>query len=313
MSHRKPIVAPPESYRVAELRKAGVPRNRMYAKDIRRFGHGLVLHPDSTLDTARYEDFCRAIGQTLGPEYFVSRRSAAILFGIPCPEPPGRRVEVGSFSPLRAPRRSQVLGHRVRSGVLEWSETAGLVLPSPADVWCQLAAVLSLRKLVVAGDHLLTGKLLVGSGGRRQPPLTTVEQLQRAVDRHRGSNGSPLRVRAVSLLRRPVDSPAESELRLVIIEAGFPEPVVNCPVPVDGRVLHADLGYPELKIAIEYEGAYHFGSPAQGRRDARRRERMYEAGWQVLRVMVEDLHDPREFLRRLAKAIREAVAKGVRR
>lgn len=92
----------------------------------------------------------------------------------------------------------------------------------------------------------------------RPEPLVTREELTVAVERHSGAAGVKHCREALPQLRSPVDSPPETMLRLAIISRGLPEPRVNCPVPVRGGVLHADLGYPDLKIAIEYEGAYHF-------------------------------------------------------
>ena len=188
-------------------------------------------------------------------------------------------------------------------------EKRGLQLPSAADIWCQLAAVLELDDLVVAGDSIITGKLKISSGGRRGRPRASPESLALVIERHRGSTGTGKRDTALALLRSPVDSPQETRLRLLIRASEFPEPVTGCPVPVVGRVLHADLGYPDLKIAIEYQGAYHFGDPVrQGRWDNRRVELMREARWRVLLVTAYDLAHPWEFLRRLENAIAEAAA-----
>jgi len=96
----------------------------------------------------------------------------------------------------------------------------------------------------------------------------------------------------------------ESRLRLLILAAGFSEPETSCPVPVAGEILHADLGYRELKIAIEYEGSYHFeGGAEQARRDIARHEAMRAAGWNVLLVTALDMRDPRNFLSRLVAAL----------
>ncbi len=111
------------------------------------------------------------------------------------------------------------------------------------------------------------------------------------------------------LLRFPVDSPPETLLRLEIVKRGFDEPVVDCPIPVAGRTLHADLGYPELKIAIEYEGAYHFDDgPEQARWDAERWEDMRDAGWRVLRVQASTMRDLRRFFERLRNAITDQLS-----
>lgn len=282
----------------------------MRANDLRRVARGVLLHPDSPLDPEDERDRCIAIGRTLKTGHFISRRSAALLYEIPAPTPPRGRVEVGSFWPVQPPRTSFVTGHRVKSDVLELKVIDGVQVPSPADVWCQLAAVSTLTQLVQAGDFTLSGKRILNGGGRRTPALASTDSLSAAVDRHARTIGSKIREQALPLLRYPVDSPPESAIRLTVSAAGFPEPRVNCPVPIPGRVLFADLGYPDLKIAIEYEGEYHFRSTRQIRRDERRREQMEAAGWKVLRVMTEDLQDPTDFLRRLKAAIVEVVKKG---
>lgn len=283
--------------------------DRLRARDVLRPRRGTVVLEGYRPHHDPYVAKCLEIGATLAPGHFISRRSAAILHGLPCPEPPEGLVEVGSVWPRRAPRRADIAGHRVRAGTISMCEKRGLMLPSAADVWCQLAAVLELDDLVVAGDSLITGKLKISSGGRRRRPRASPENLALAIERHRGSTGTGKRDIARALLRAPVDSPQETRLRLLIRASGFTEPVVGCPVPVIGRVLHADLGYPDLKIAIEYQGAYHFGDQVeQGRWDTRRMELMRESGWRVLLVTAYDLAHPREFLRRLASAIAAASA-----
>lgn len=306
MSIRRTIHAPPQAYRTAELIQAGVHPKRLGAKDIRRVGRGLLLHPDFTFDDFSYRDRCIAIGMTLKQEFFLSRRSAAVLHGIPCSPHPQGLVDVASFSPQRAPRHRRIAGHRVKSGVLQWTERAGLTIPSAGDVWCQLGAITTLPELVAAGDFLTSGERIPGSGGARTTPLCPIEDLRRAHDRHRTTLGAPLRTRALRLIRAPVDSPPESHLRVALINAGFSEPTVNCPVPTARRIFHADLGYPELRIAIEYEGRYHFTSAEQARFDVQRRRSMIEAGWTVLQALDSDVDDPRSFFTTLARAIQTA-------
>lgn len=302
------IAAAPQAYRASELITAGTTRRRLRAGDVRRAAHGIVLHPHCTLDLNDYRDRCLAIGQSLQQEFFLSHRSAALLYRIPAPWPPAQQVEVASFAPLRAPRRREVLGHRVRSGALEWGSAHGLILPSPADVWCQLSAVLNLQRLVAAGDFLVSGALILGSAGRREPPLAPIESLRAAHERHRGTKGSRLRELALPMLRASVDSPQESLLRLEIVRAHFDEPVVNCPIAVEGRTLHADLGYPSLKIAIDYEGAHHFDDPRQVRLDEERRKLLHAAGWVWIRVTAQTMRGLRGFFAELTAAIARADA-----
>ena len=100
-------------------------------------------------------------------------------------------------------------------------------------------------------------------------------------------------------LRRFLASPKESWLRLWLIDSGFREPVVHPAVysRLDDCVLHPDLGYPELRIAIEYEGDHHRISPAQYAQDIRRSELFEAEGWMLLRVAKQT--DMASFAKRL--------------
>lgn len=309
MTHRSPLpeTLVPGAYRVGELRRAGLSRSRVDALDMPRAAHGIVAFRDRPAGGAR-EAFlrrCAHVRPALAAGQFFSRRTAAEVLGLPVPRPPGGLLEVGSIHPLRAPRRPEILGHRVQPGRLIAGVCRGLPVPSPEDTWCMLAAVLDPTALVIAGDALLTPQLhRSGDGRRRKPPRATLDSLREAIQRHRGTAGSGLRAATVGRLRWPVDSPAETRMRLSIVEAGIPEPRVACPVFVPGHVLHADLGYPDLRIAIEHDGIYHFrGGEEQARFDVERWELMQDAGWIVLRTTARDLRNPRAFIARLIRAI----------
>lgn len=305
-----PETAREPSYRVGELREMGAGRKRLHARDMNRVAHGVVLNPAVCLDLTDVHDRCLAFSPALQEHHFYSRRTSAQLWGMPVSGVPGDLLEVGSPHPSRAPRREGVSAHRIRPGTVETTQLRGVRLAAPEDTWCLLAAVVGLDELIIAGDYVLSGARVVGGAGRRVPALCTPESLAAAVHRHRGTQGGPLRSVALGLLRSPVDSPAETRLRLLIVRSGFVEPMVNCPVRVAGRTLYADLGYPHWRIAIEFEGRYHFvGGEEQARRDVERHECMKSAGWEVLRVTARDLRDPRGFLGRLATAIAAAVSR----
>jgi len=120
------------------------------------------------------------------------------------------------------------------------------------------------------------------------------------MDRH----GTPAARQAIGLLRTGVDSRPESLLRLLLVRGGLPEPVVSPPVPVGrGIVLHPDLGYPALRIGIEYEGEHHRTDPAQWATDLERRELFGDVGWRSVSVTKTQLfgrpHHVVERVRRL--------------
>lgn len=285
----------------AQLMNLGVRRWRLYAGDTTRPLRGVVAAPG--VDPASFESRVAAARVIMRDGSFFSRRTAAQLLDLPTFRS-GSQLDVGSVRPNKPPSRPELRGHQIRAGVLREEVAGPLWLPHPADVWGLLAGVSALPELVMLGDHLISGRV------RHAPPLCRIEELEDTVRRFHNSVGITRLRSALPLLRTGVESPAESLLRLKIIEAGFEEPQTCCPVEVAAGTRYADLGYPELKIAIEFDGAYHFaGGAAQARFDNERIEAMIDAGWRVLRVTAIDLRDPRRFLQRLANAIASATAR----
>jgi hypothetical protein len=98
------------------------------------------------------------------------------------------------------------------------------------------------------------------------------------------------------------ESPRESVLRLVVVDAGFPTPTVQHVVADAGGVpvWRLDLAWPQLKIALEYDGyeAHH----GRAERDAAREDDLLRRGWIVVRARSGDLRDPRRLLDALADA-----------
>lgn len=98
------------------------------------------------------------------------------------------------------------------------------------------------------------------------------------------------------------DSPPESSLLLVVVEAGLPIPEVQYPVhTIDGRLLYVlDLAWESWRIALEYDGYdAHEGRAAY---DAERDRRLAGRGWQVVRATAQDLRDPSRVLGELKRA-----------
>ena len=122
--------------------------------------------------------------------------------------------------------------------------------------------------LVVLGDSLVKAN------------RTTVSALVEAVKTWRGWGSRPA-LRAVGYVRKGVDSPMETRLRMLMVLAGLPEPVVNH-IQYDamgGWARRFDLSYPDLLLVIEYDGRQHAleriadAMRARGSRDVPRRFR----------------------------------------
>lgn len=100
------------------------------------------------------------------------------------------------------------------------------------------------------------------------------------------------------------DSPPESWLKLLVMEAGFPQPVDQFEV-IDA--LHCvryvlDLCWPELRIALEYDG--YESHEYRKDRDARRDRDLQRRGWITIRATAEDFREPSELLAKLDEAFR---------
>ena len=97
-------------------------------------------------------------------------------------------------------------------------------------------------------------------------------------------------------------SPAESWLRLTLIELGFPWPEVNWPLrsPWGETIWILDLAWPHLRVAVEYQGyAVH---AERGDEDAARFTDLERRGWIVVVAQARDLRDHHDLELRLRDA-----------
>ena len=88
------------------------------------------------------------------------------------------------------------------------------------------------------------------------------------------------------------ESVRESLLRLLVLEAGFPRPTLQDTVrDRHGRfVARVDLAWPDLRLALEYDGGHH-DHPAQVVLDRQRLNALQTCGWTVLVVDRHQLLD----------------------
>ena len=195
----------------------------------------------------------------------------------------------------RDPHRTvpRVRGLRVHE-VLELEVTTlnGLRLTPPARTFLDVAPYCDLTELVTAGDSLV----------RRTSadPTHFVETAAAAV----GVRGVRLAREAAALVRHGVDSPMESRLRLLLVLAGLPEPLIGHVIydSDGGWLARPDLSYPDIKLAIEYDGQHHLVDIRQWRRDIRRRENLEHEGWRVRVITAHDLlHTPAAVLARITQ------------
>jgi very-short-patch-repair endonuclease len=107
------------------------------------------------------------------------------------------------------------------------------------------------------------------------------------------------------------ESPQETRLRLLLVDSGLPRPVTQIPVTNDyGRVVRRiDMGYPELKVGVEYDGERHFTNPDDYAKDIERLEFLAAKGWNIVRVSSIQLrYDRTQIVSRVRGALARAGA-----
>jgi hypothetical protein len=168
---------------------------------------------------------------------------------------------------------------------VEEGQLRRLPVVSILDAWCQCAGLLSLDELVIAGDHIVGGRY----------PQKTVDQLRQAAAMEKGARGFRSLASAAELVRPGLESPRETELRLLLVRGGLPEPELNVDVfGSDGRFIgRGDLLYRAAKVLVEYDGSQHADDRRQFHRDVDRLEDFAVDGWRVVRVLKEHMNGNR--------------------
>lgn len=246
--------------------------------------------------TADHQLYARGASLLMTADAVLGGRSAACWFGAPF---------ASSVDPVLAvvPPRSAWRGPqgvRVHRSVLGANdivtlEDDGIRVTSPLRTAWDVAALETVPTAVGILDGMVrAGHLDLEAWGR---------DLSAAHGRWRGS-----RVAAVlPLVDGRSESPPESWVRVACSRAGLPAPVPQFVVVDAGDVLgRVDLAWPEHRLIVEYEGAYHFDD-LQIRRDDRRYERLVAAGWRVIRLSAADLRDLRDVVERIGRALGQVL------
>lgn len=301
----------PFSY--AEAVRVDVPRSRLRASDLLRPHRGLYVPDSGSLDVLARSENLRPL---LTREQLFSHLTAARIWGMPLPwrESEDEPLHVLSIADSAPMRREGVIGWETEDTHVARGMQGTMPLVAPADVWTQLAVPGALGRdpvtgyrrslspdwLVAVGDFLVSGPRRYG----KRYPLCTVADLRGALARHRGKRGAKALSLAIDQVRRPVDSSQETFLRLGLVAHGLPEPEVQFPVMTAEGLRHADLGYREARVLLEYQGDHHRRDRNQWLEDLRRVQLFQDAGFRPILVGANDLGDG---LPALAARIRRAL------
>ena len=265
---------------------AGVSNGRTRAKDLIRVSRGILVPDGVPLHGAA----ALAAYTEANPASVLSHLTAARLWEIPLPlrQQGDWRIHLASPPSNAAPRRVNVVGHRLTFARGEIWKLDGVRLTGAARTWLDLAALLSWQELAAAGDFL------VCSHGAEFPvprqSVCSIDDLVRVAASHPGYRGLRNARAALELIRIGADSPPETAMRLELVAAGLPEPELNVVVhDEEGRPwLWPDGAYRQYSISLQYDGDHHNG-PEQYLRDMRRLETTKMLGWEEIRLGRNDL------------------------
>ena len=206
---------------------------------------------------------------------FASHWSAGRVLKLPVPDNPFEHVTVRDKKERRY--RSWLKPHVTirKRGVIV---VRGIPVTDPITTFLQLAGHLSLVDLVVLGDAIVRIY--------RISPLRLLKAARASTDYYAAAAR-----RAAAYVRKGVDSPMETRLRMLIVLAGLPEPVVNVVlVHEDGSWRRRfDLCYPRIKLVVEYNGRHHREKSQRSADEARANE-LEPEGYLILPFEAEDIY-----------------------
>lgn len=308
MRHRieLPLLLGP-AFSLREAAAAGVGRARRDSRDLHRPFHGVRSRSIPSTFLERIE--CHHPRMKARQRYVG--RTAARLWGLPLPHrwQPSEPIHIAVPLDVTPPQTAGVKGRRLAAHrAVTWELGSALVV-DPLAALFTIADELNIEETVIVLDALLTSAdgypgLIPGR------PVHTVDDIESKLRLWRAFPGHRTIRAALPLARERVESPKETETRRLITRAGLPEPVVQHEVRDGGRLIaRSDLAYPDLRIAIEYEGDGHRTDKTQWRRDIQRQRDLEDRGWLVVRLTQHDLEAGAEaLLSRIRRAILSRTA-----
>jgi hypothetical protein len=204
---------------------------------------------------------------------------------------PAFPLHFATSTELRSFRDGIVL-HRYQ-GRISARPDRGVPLLGPDRTFVDCGTILSIMDLVRVGDWLIAQGFTDLITLRDYVTRSHLDGVQRAR-------------RAADLVREAVESPRESDVRVILVRAGLPEPEINVDIldELDRFLARGDLVYRRWKVLVEYDGWHHERDALQRQRDHLRREALEAAGWRVIVVTVADMRTPGLVAHRVRQALR---------
>jgi hypothetical protein len=239
----------------AEALQHGVTSRMLDGQEWRRLFHDVWVHA-AVPDTREIR--LAAVALVLPAYAVICGPTAAWLYGADVRRRDDLDIHV-SFPKGRRRRRQQGLVVTQETlAVADVWEIRGIHVTSPVRTAFDCLRFLNRMEAVVAADALT------------QLRRTTLEELESYFASRRGLRNLRIGRYRLELVDPGAESPMETRVRLRLIDFGLPAPETQFEVrtPSGAFVARLDLAYPDCKVAVEYDGAWHF---ARRREDDRRR------------------------------------------
>ncbi|MCA2241713.1 DUF559 domain-containing protein [Mycobacterium sp. WUMAC-067] len=187
----------------------------------------------------------------------------------------------------RAPAQLVYQHRRPPAGITTWSDSLAhneirLIGDIPATSAARTAFDIACRNPI--------GKAVAALDALARATRLDVAEVELLTERYKGHRNVRRARRALTLVDAGAESPRETWLRLLLIDAGYPCPKTQIPVygTYGELVAVLDMGWEDIKVAVEYDGDHHRSDQRQFNKDIRRAETLAEIGWTVVRVTIED-------------------------
>lgn len=244
-----------------------------------RAGRLVALHPGVYVSAGTPVDVAllrRAAVVAGAPCCWLSHRAAADVHGL-VDRGCETIIEVTIPAELRRRLRGVIVHRSTHLPVDHLSSISGIPITSVPRTLADLGSVLGPLQLQRVVDRAVVSKRV------------SVEALYHLVDDHgcRGRTGVEALRRCLdewSVGDRPPESMLELHTHRLSRSHGLPEPVLQHPVVVGGRIVaRLDVAWPPQMVAVELDGLLWHGTPAAVIADADRQAILESLGWTVLR------------------------------
>ncbi len=272
---------------------AGVTRNGLRTPAWRRLFRGVWIAAHLPLDRSTWLAAARLV---LPVDAVLCGLSAVDQYGVDVRREDDVDVHAAVAGPVVPQQRR---GVRIRQLALAGDEVQVIgrwLVTTPLRTAFDCARWLPFVDAVVVADALAHARLF------------ELDALAAFAKEHPGVRWVTRVARVVQYADARAESPMETRLRLLLVLAGFTgiEPQFVVRNAGGGFVARLDLAFPEHRVAVEYDGAWHW---KQRREDDRRRDAVRALGWTVIVVSADDYYrNPQDIIRRVREELARSAA-----